>query len=406
MPKNKRPAPRTSNNVRETDSESQARVLSELALELAEREEHAGQGFDPDGLETLNAAIGKALRRQRDAVLYEAIELARYTDPSACRLLRGAIEEQAASWRFTQQGGREDGIEFEIDAFLIPLFVRSQSGLHEAELFQHDQAYEALGASFAAAGLESDAARVVLVRHAYTLQEVDRIGYATLNAMLREAATNLLDKKPKPAPTIAASIQGWGPQQAHDDVLELRFLLGFSLKRADDPFYTIPPGEAESDAYFAARMARYRDWSQGVEAQLRQCLASEPERLQIDFLYQDLFYGARERAVAELDLLDVLSQARQLLAEHGHGPAKVEAVLAPLEMEEHYVLRTNLYVLGEETPFGAIDKDVDLSADLLEEVDELTDALASLGLAQLAMAAGFDTDGRAQGSRVLGETQD
>ena len=54
-------------------------------------------------------------------MLYGAIELARFTEPAACRLLRAHIGEQAATLHIR----REDGPELEIDAFLIPLFVRS-----------------------------------------------------------------------------------------------------------------------------------------------------------------------------------------------------------------------------------------------------------------------------------------
>lgn len=91
MPKNKRPVPRTSNNSRDSDNDAQARVLSDLALELAEGEERLG--IDMEALERLEALVRKALKRGRDTMLYEAIELARYTDPLACRLLRGAVEE-------------------------------------------------------------------------------------------------------------------------------------------------------------------------------------------------------------------------------------------------------------------------------------------------------------------------
>jgi len=46
-------------------------------------------------------------------------------------------------------------------------------------------------------------------------------------------------------------------------------------------------------------------------------------------------------------------------------------------------------------PFATVDKDVDLSADLSVEMDELCDALAGLGLARLAVADGFADDGTA-----------
>lgn len=416
MPKNKRPAPRTSNNTREPDLDAQvqaqARILADLALEIAEREDAAAAGLgpvmdeDPEG--ALAAAVRKAVRKGGrkggDAVLYEAIELARYTDPLACRLLRARIEEEAATWRFRKDAGAADapanGPEYEIDAFLVPLFVRSSGGLDARDTFQDEDAFAALAASFQSAGLDSKEAKVVLLQHAYDLAEIDHIGYGALHEMLREAASSLLEKKLQPAPTIEASMRGWtGEPVAPDETaLELRFLLGFSLKRADDPFYRIPADEAGSDAYFAARMSRYRDWTAQVGPLLRRCLARDPERLEVNFLYQDLFFGAKEQAVAELGMLGVLAEAKRLLAAKDLAPDAVHAAVAPLDMGEHVLLRANLYALDGGQPWGSVDKPVDLAADLAHEVDELCDALLSLGLEGVSVASGFSADGHAEGA--------
>ena len=48
--------------------------------------------------------------------------------------------------------------------------------------------------------------------------------------------------------------------------------------------------------------------------------------------------------------------------------------------------------------FATIDKDVDLSADLSAEMDELCDALDGLGFASLSIADGFNDDGTPQGA--------
>lgn len=394
MPKNKRPVPRTSNNTREPDTDAQARLMADMALEIAEREDGGAQGSEQQ--EALAGLVRKAIRKKHDEVLYEAIELARYTDPLACRLLRGRIEEEAAILRIR----REDGPEYEIDAFLVPLFVRSQGGLDARETFQDEAAFEALAASFQAQGLDSKGAKIVLLQHAYDLAEIDHVAYGTLHQMLREAAASLLEKKLQPAPTIEASMRGWtGEPVAPDDTaLELRFLLGFSLKRADDPFYRVPKDEAGSDAYFAARMERYRAWTTAVAPLVARVLAREPDRLELNFLYQDLFYGAKEQGVAELATLGVLAEAKRLLASKDLAPDAVHAAVAPLDMGEHVVLRANLYALDGGLPWGSVEKPVDLAADLAAEVDELCDALLSLGLEGVSIAAGFSADGHAEGA--------
>jgi len=394
MPKNKRPVPRTSNNTREPDTDAQARLMADMALEIAEREDEAVQGDEQ--AEALASLVRKAIRKKHDEVLYEAIELARYTDPLACRLLRARVEEEAATLRIR----REDGPEYEIDAFLVPLFVRSTGGLDARDNFQDQAAFEALAASFQDHGLDGKGAKVVLLQHAYDLAEIDHIAYGTLHQMLREAAASLLDKKLQPAPTIEASMRGWtGEPVAPDETaLELRFLLGFSLKRADDPFYRVPADEAGSDAYFAARMERYRGWSEAVSPLVARVLARDPERLELNFLYQDLFYGAKEQGVAELAMLGVLAEAKRLLAAKDLAPDAVHAAVAPLDMGEHVVLRANLYALDGGLPWGSVEKPVDLAADLGAEVDELCDALLSLGLEGVSIAAGFSTDGHAEGA--------
>jgi len=394
MPKNKRPVPRTSNNTREPDTDAQARLMADMALEIAEREDEAVQGDEQ--AEALASLVRKAIRKKHDEVLYEAIELARYTDPLACRLLRARVEEEAATLRIR----REDGPEYEIDAFLVPLFVRSTGGLDARDNFQDQAAFEALAASFQDHGLDGRGAKVVLLQHAYDLAEIDHIAYGTLHQMLREAAASLLDKKLQPAPTIEASMRGWtGEPVAPDETaLELRFLLGFSLKRADDPFYRVPADEAGSDAYFAARMERYRGWSEAVSPLVARVLARDPERLELNFLYQDLFYGAKEQGVAELAMLGVLAEAKRLLAAKDLAPDAVHAAVAPLDMGEHVVLRANLYALDGGLPWGSVEKPVDLAADLGAEVDELCDALLSLGLEGVSIAAGFSTDGHAEGA--------
>ncbi|MCC2974952.1 hypothetical protein [Massilia sp. IC2-476] len=396
MPKNKRPLPRTSNNPREPDTAHLAQELADLALAIAEREEAPGFGSADEREEELLVSVRKLLRKKRDEALYEAIELARYTDPEACRLLRGRIEEEAANLRLR----RDDGSEYEIDAFLIPLFVRSPGGLQEGQGFQDAEAFELLANSFHPAGLESAGGKLVLLQHAYDLAEIDHISYSTLQEMLREAAASLLEKKLQPAPTIEASIRGWtGERFAPDEsALELRFLLGFSLKRTDDPFYAVPGDEAGADAWYAAREERYRAWTRGAAPLVRRLLAADPDAIHVDFLYQDLFYGAKEQGVSELTTLGILSDVARTLSEKDLAPDRVHAAVAPLDGGEHITLRINLYALDGGSPWGSVDSPVDLAADLGAEIDNLCDALLSLGLEGVSIAEGFSEDGHPEGA--------
>ena len=395
MPKNKKPVPRKTASA-EPDTDAQARALADLALDVAEGEEQ-----DPELTaareEELLVAIRKALRKKRDEVLYGAIELARFTDPDACRLLRGQIGEQSATLRLRREGEAE----LEIDAFLIPLFVRSTGGLVAEETFADDAAYEELANSFVAGELDSTGAKVALVRHAYDLAEADHIGYSVLQDLLREAAASLTSKKPVAAPLLEASIRGWtGERFAPDETaMELRFLFGFSLKRASDPFYAVPKDEIEADVYFADRMRRYRAWTERVAPLVRRCLAADPDTISVDFLYQDLFHGAKEQGVSELAMLGTLSEINGLLQAKELAADRVRAVVAPLDAGEHIELRVNLYALDGGPPWGGTVKAVDLAADLGAEVDELCDALGSIGIDDVSTADGFDDEGHPQGAQ-------
>ncbi len=396
MPKNKKPVPRKTASAAEPDTDALAQAVADLALEVAEGEE-----TDPElsaaREEELLVAIRKALRKKRDEVLYGAIELARFTDPEACRLLRAHIGEQSATMRLRREGEPE----LEIDAFLIPLFVRSSGGLVAEETFLDDDAYAQLAASFVTAELDSPKATVALVRHAYDLAEADHIGYSTLQDLLREAAATMTSKKPVAAPLLESSIRGWtGERFAPDETaMELRFLFGFSLKRTDDPFYAVPKEEIDADVYFADRMRRYRAWTERAAPLVRRCLAVDPDRIGIDFLYQDLFHGAKEQGVSELAMLGTLSEINGLLSAKELAADRVRAVVAPLDAGEHIELRVNLYALDGGPPWGGVVKAVDLAADLGAEVDELCDALGSIGIDDVCTADGFDPEGHPQGAQ-------
>lgn len=395
MPRNKRPLPRKSNNIPQENSSSAAREIASLAMAIAEQ---GLQGAARE--EELATLVRRALRRKHDDVLDEAIDIARYSDPDACRYLRERVGEEAASQRIHREGAPE----MEVDAFLIPLFARSTGGLDEAEAFADDAAFDELVASFQQGGLESPAAKVVLVRHVYDLGALQAVSWCGLHEILREAAASMSARKPMPVPLLQATMQPWvgGTCAPGQQTMELRFLLGFALKRADDRFYAVPGDEAAADAFFDARMDRYANWTANNAPLVRRCLAADPARVEVDFLYQDLFFGARERAEAELGMLAVLSEVNHALSGLGMEVDDARAVVAVLDGGEQAILRTNLYRREGATLLGTIDKPVDLSADLGEELDDLCDALTTLGVGVVAVAAGFDDQGQPEGEQTYG----
>lgn len=390
MPKNKRPVPRKSANSPEAKDEQHTQELFTLALELADesagadivaastREELAQKHVDFQRL------LRRLLAQGKDEVLYGAIELAREENLDGYRYLRSAIEEGAANLLLR----RDDAPDMEIDAFAIPVFVRSQGGLDPAFDFQDGDAYEALLASFTAAGLESAKAKVVLVSHAYDAGEIERITYGQLQAMVREAAHSLTEKKIAAAPALERSMKhGWsatafGPD---DSAVELRYLLGFALKRADDPFYKVPASEKAADAYFAKRAETYQKWTEQYAPLVARCLGrargADPA-LQLSFQYQDLFFGARAQAQSEYDMLHLLSELNQALA--GRDPAQVQAVIAPSEDDDQPLLLVELSQDGAVLASAA--KPHDPAADLALALEDLADALASLGLTDISVS--------------------
>ena len=403
MPNNKRPAkgpsaqpnrgsakPVKAAKPVEADPEELAQNLVDLALEITERD-------SPDAAtltarqEELTVLVRRMLRRRHDDVLYGAIEVAKYTDPDCCRLLRERVEEEAATYHVRG----DDEVELEIDAFMIPLFVHSTGGLVQEDVFRDDADFEALMDSFRQSGLASAATRIVLVRHLYDLDAVDRIRYSDLQEMLREAAQAMRSRKLVATPAIEASMRPWigGDYEPEDDAMELRFLLGFALKPVDDPFYKVPSGEAASDAYFEGRMARYRMWAGSVSPLLQRCLSRHPAEVELNFLYQDLFYGAKEQGVGELSMLATLAEVNQKLEQQQRPADRIKAVVAPLEANGEPVLRINLYPLDGGAPLATVDKPLDLAAHLEAELEDLCDALGTVGLDGVLLARGFDAAG-------------
>ncbi|WGG51102.1 DUF2863 family protein [Rugamonas sp. DEMB1] len=398
MPKNKRPAPRKSADSPEEKNEQHAHTLCQLALELAERED--GEALDAQLREQeqeFHKLVRKLVNQHKDEALYGAVELARDEDIGAYQLLRETIEEAAATVLLRRDGAPT----LEVNAFAIPLFVHSDGGLDMARDFQDADAFEALVASFTSAGLEAPKAKVVLMRHAYDAEEFDRITYGELNAMVREAAATMSEKKLLPAPALERSLSGWSPSAfgPADRAVELRFLLGFALKRADEPFYQVPADEDAADAHFAARARRYQQWTALAAPLLQRCMGQQ-QALDFNFLYQDLFFGAKEQGLAEHATLRLLAALNQALQAAGAAPAQCRAVLGPAGPDQRLALRVLL--LGAD---GATLADgelpLELGADLEGAVDDAADALASIGVTQLSLTPGFDAQGRPQELRAL-----
>jgi Protein of unknown function (DUF2863) len=392
MPKNKRPVPRKSANTPEDKDEAVTRMLCTMALNLAEQEDSVSQStvLAEQAVE-FGRIIRKTLNQKNDEVLYDAIDRAKYEDVGAYQYLRQQIEEASSVVVIR----RENAPSMEINAFVVPLLVQSMGGLQQADTFQDQPAFEALVKSFQQAELESAKAKVVLMSHAYDLDEIDRITYSHLHEMVREAYTSMTDKKIVAAPGLERSIVGWsetafGPQ---DTAVELRFLLGFALKRVDDPFYKEPKDEAALDAWFDARMARYQQWTGDVAELVKRCLAPAGTALEVSFLYQDLFHGGKEQGMAEYTMLQMMSGINHALAENNAAPADVSVIVGPTDEHGEMLLRVNVHAAGGELLHSA-DKPLDLAADLQDEVNDICDALAIIGVNQLSVALRFDAKGQ------------
>jgi hypothetical protein len=396
MPKNKPPVPRKSAVAQEEDADVMAQALAELALDIVEPEEAdladaAGLRLKEDELARL---VRNALRKKNDEVLYGAIEHAKHLDLTAWQYLRAHVEEAGATMMIRRDGKPTE----EMVAFLVPVFIHSTGGLVLAETFQDTAAFEFLRASFQQAGLESPDAKVVLISHAYDLKEIDSISYSQLNDMLREVAATMSEKKLIDTPALAASISGWkgGGFEPLDEAMELRFLLGFARKRADDPFYAVPEDEEGADAFFAARLERYRNWAQQAAPLLQACLAPASKTLTLNFLYQDLFYGAKEQGMAEMAMLAMMSEINAALDDNKLDAAEVSAIVAPADVDDQMVLRVALYRAENAAPIASPEMPFDLAADLQTEVDDICDALATIGIHAVSVAMRFGPDGQPQ----------
>lgn len=386
MPKNKKPVARKAVDSPEQKDEALTRQLCALALYLSDQpKQNATTEQNRDDFYRL---LKKSLHQKKDDILYDALDRIKHEGGSAYLFLKSAIEELAEV--VVIQRPNEPAIE--INAFVIPLFLHSTGGLKRAEAFQDQEAFEALTKSIQTAGLESPDANVVLVNHAYQLDDIDAITFSHLHEMVRDAHAAMVDMRSATATAIERSFGEVAdePFAADDVAVELRFLLGFSMKKLDDPFYQVPTAEAVMVNYFAQREHRFQEWSETVSPLVQRCFALAERPIETHFLYQDLFHGGKERGIAEYFTLQMMSDLNFTLAEHQLAADATRAVIAMADVGEEKTVRVNLYALSDAALVASAEKPSPQFADWDSELQDVSDALAQIGITSMSSASGFD----------------
>lgn len=363
--------------------------LAGFAVEIATEKEASPEL--PNKQRDLRRMVSKSLRQQQDDVLYEALERARDLEADAYPVFREMIEEAAETVFFARNERN-----YEVNAFLIPMFVRSTGGLNAEHNFRDADAFTELTDSIKEGQLESADAKVVLVNYAYHLDEIDAITYSHVEAMVRDAFAAMTEKKICTTPAIERSMSSWPANRfsAEDTAVELRFLLGFTLKSVADPFYTIPKKEAAMNAYFELRAQRFQAWSKKVVPLIRRCLGGSERELDVHFLYQDLFHGGKERGISEYFMLQMMSELDHDLQQSGVSPQQTRAVMGPVHADGDTLLRVVMYS-GADAIVASAEKQLSSGCDLQAELDDTCDALLTLGVTAVALAEAFDTKGQA-----------
>jgi hypothetical protein len=91
-------------------------------------------------------------------------------------------------------------------------------------------------------------------------------------------------------------------------------------------------------------------------------------------------------------MLQMISDVSAALEEAAVAPAEVRAVLGPAAVEDEMVMRVNLSDAAG-VLLASLEKPLDVAADLQGEVDDVCDALASLGIVSISVALRFGEDG-------------
>lgn len=393
MSKAKKPPTKKTSNFSAEKNDAEIQLLCDLAIDLVEQEDHESMRDElKQKQSTFNKIIKRSLHQAKDDLLYESLDRTKYADINAYQFLKEAIEEASGALVFR----RDDGHNVEVNAFVIPLFVWSTGGLDQQQSFQDQDAFDALIKSFKDAQLESQDATVVLVNHAYHMEEIDRITYSHLNEMVRDAYASMTDKKIGATPAIERSF-GEPPENIfgpEDTAVELRFLLGFALKVTNDPFYRVPEEEAAADNYFEARAERFQRWTEQIAPTVTRCLITDNSEIEVKFLYQDLFHGGKERGMAEYFTLQMMFELKNAIDDCGIPSEQIKAIVGPADIDGTMVLRVNLYAVSDNALIASTDKPCDVIDDLQGEFDDVYDALMTMGIASLSIAMTFGEDGQ------------
>jgi hypothetical protein len=390
MPTPQKFIPKNPRESEEDKDEKNTLLLSELAAILAKAPMSSNEPNLDQQREDFNKIIKRSLHQKKDEILYDALARSQSINRKTAILLKEAIEEAAE----ITQIERVEGGKVEISAFVIPIFFHSMGGLDPTRSFQDQEAFELISKSFQEQLLESAAATVVLVSHAYHLNEADSITYSHLHEMLRDAYSAMTNKRHTAAPAIERSFAGWpdNPFAPNDKAIELRFLLGFVLKEIDDPFYVVPTEEEAADAYFAMRESRFQNWAVIATPLVRRCFGLDSassgtagtDDSDVHFLYQDLFHGGKERGIAEYFTLQMISELSQGLQSNATFASQVHAVLRPVEIHGESSLKVQLYAADNSLLVSA-DRPIPGIVDWDIEFADAQSALAMIGIEDITI---------------------
>jgi hypothetical protein len=110
----------------------------------------------------------------------------------------------------------------------------------------------------------------------------------------------------------------------------------------------------------------------------------------VNFLYQDLFHGGKERGIAEYFMLQMMSELNHGMQQHGVAPENTDAIVGPADVRDEMLLRVNLYADG--ALIASSEKPLVVARDLQDEVDDTYDALMTIGVKSLSVALKFGAD--------------
>jgi hypothetical protein len=100
-------------------------------------------------------------------------------------------------------------------------------------------------------------------------------------------------------------------------------------------------------------------------------------------------------------MLQMMADMNHALRTGGIGADQAKAIVAPADVDDNMMLRVNLY--GQDGALlASSEKPLDLAADLELEVDDICDALATIGVREVAVALKFDQHGQPQDERAYG----